>query len=250
MKQALQQKQKFSLALTPLLQKQIKLLSLSGSSLRAELEKIISEFPEEEDKAVKHFKDEILIDKYREFLRGKNFSSNLDTAQVATKDIRDDLLEQLMLLNIKDYQSLIGQYIIDSIETEGRLDPEIDLKDIQKFVKENINLEITNDDIEEVIKLIQDLEPPGCAYRSITESLEAQIRNKNISSALRKSCREAIKKISTQELELKELDPEVQKILKELSFNPGLKIEIDQNFYTRADVLAIKKNNEWFEIYK
>ncbi len=246
MKQALQQKQKFSLALTPLLQKQIKLLSLDGSSLRAELEKIISEFSEEEDKAVKYFKDEILIDKYREFLRGKGSSSNLDIAQVATKDIRDDLLEQLMLLNIKDYQSLIGQYIIDSIETEGRLDPEIDLKDIQKFVKENINLEITNDDIEEVIKLIQDLEPPGCAYRSITESLEAQIRNKNISSALRKSCREAIKKISTQELELKELDPEVQKILKELSFNPGLKIEIDQNFYTRADVLAIKKNNEWF----
>ena len=246
MKQALQQKQKFSLALTPLLQKQIKLLSLDGSSLRAELEKIISEFSEEEDKAVKYFKDEILIDKYREFLRGKGSSSNLDIAQVATKDIRDDLLEQLMLLNIKDYQSLIGQYIIDSIETEGRLDPEIDLKDIQKFVKENINLEITNDDIEEVIKLIQDLEPPGCAYRSITESLEAQIRNKNISSALKESSAEAIKKISTQKLELEELDPEIQTILKELNFNPGLKIETDQDSYTRADVLAIKKNNEWF----
>jgi RNA polymerase sigma-54 factor len=246
MKQSLRQKQKFSLALTPLLQKQIKLLSLSGSSLRAELEKIISEFPEEEDKAFKHFKDEILIDKYREFLRGKNFSSNLDTAQVATKDIRGDLLEQLMLLNIKDYQYLIGEYIIDSIEAEGRLDPEIDFNDIQKFVKENVNLKIRNDDIEEVIKLIQDLEPPGCAYRSITESLEAQIRNKNISSALRESSAEAIKKISTQELELEELDPEIQTILKELNFNPGLKIETDQDSYTRADVLAIKKNNEWF----
>ena len=101
MKQSLRQKQKFSLALTPLLQKQIKLLSLSGSSLRAELEKIISEFPEEEDKAFKHFKDEILIDKYREFLRGKNFSSNLDTAQVATKDIRGDLLERKCLITRK-----------------------------------------------------------------------------------------------------------------------------------------------------
>ena len=66
MKQVL--KQKVSLNLTPLLQKQIKFLALSGVDIRKALLRLIESHPEEEEtKSVSYYKEQELVDKYRGF---------------------------------------------------------------------------------------------------------------------------------------------------------------------------------------
>ena len=177
MKQILKQNQKTSLTLTPALQNQIKILGFNGLDIREEFNRLLEETDEDLDKkTIKHFRDELLIDSYRKFLQGPNeIKKNPDL--VDFKDLRSNLEEQFMLLTLKRSDYLIGEYLIDSIEPEGRLDPEIDYDDIKVLVFESFKEKISNHDIERVLDKIQELEPVGCGYRSITESLTIQIRN-------------------------------------------------------------------------
>ena len=65
MKQSLKQSQKLSLKLTANLGNQIKLLSLSGFQISSKLNELIEEYCDEEDKKISYFKEEYLVDKYR-----------------------------------------------------------------------------------------------------------------------------------------------------------------------------------------
>jgi len=70
MKQGLKQLPKQSLALTPLLQYQIRLLSLPGREIRMSLNELIKEFCEEEkSKEFFLFKDIVLGDQYNYLLQ-------------------------------------------------------------------------------------------------------------------------------------------------------------------------------------
>ena len=78
MKQSLRQKQKLSLNITNSLGKQIKLLSLSGFEISTQLNDLIDDYFEEDDKKVAHFRDEHLIDRYRNVLNvGNDFTQPL-----------------------------------------------------------------------------------------------------------------------------------------------------------------------------
>ena len=246
MKQVLKQNQKNSLKLTPTLQNQIKLLSLNGLDIREEFNRLLDGLDEDQDKKlIKHFRDELLIDSYRKFLQGSS-QINKNTELVNFQDLRSSLSEQFMLLNLKRSDYLIGEYLIDSIEPEGRLDPEIDYADIKLLVFESFKEKISNGDIEKVLNKIQELEPEGCGYRSITESLIIQIKNLDIGQNLISSTIEALNSISQHKTTIDNLDKGIQEIIKRLSFNPGLKIESEDTLYTKPDLVALKKNNDWF----
>ena len=246
MKQILKQNQKTSLTLTPALQNQIKILGFNGLDIREEFNRLLEETDEDLDKkTIKHFRDELLIDSYRKFLQGPNeIKKNPDL--VDFKDLRSNLEEQFMLLTLKRSDYLIGEYLIDSIEPEGRLDPEIDYEDIKVLVFESFKEKISNHDIERVLDKIQELEPVGCGYRSITESLTIQIRNLDIEQKLIISTTEAINNISQHKTTIDKLDKEIQEIIKGLSYHPGLAIESEGAIYTKPDLVAIKKNKDWF----
>ena len=246
MKQVLKQNQKTSLTLTPALQNQIKLLSFNGLDVREEFNRLLDEPDEDLDKrSIKHFRDELLIDSYRKFLQGPDeIKKNPDL--VDFKDLRSNLEEQFMLLTLKRSDYLIGEYLIDSIEPEGRLDPEIDYDDIKVLVFESFKEKISNHDIERVLDKIQELEPVGCGYRSITESLTIQIRNLDIEQKLIISTTEAINNISLHKTTIDKLDKEIQEIIKGLSYHPGLAIESEGAIYTKPDLVAIMKNKDWF----
>tara|TARA_X000001036_G_scaffold25148_1_gene21003 strand:+ start:789 stop:2075 length:1287 start_codon:yes stop_codon:yes gene_type:complete len=246
MKQILKQNQKTSLTLTPALQNQIKILGFNGLDIREEFNRLLEETDEDLDKkTIKHFRDELLIDSYRKFLQGPNeIKKNPDL--VDFKDLRSNLEEQFMLLTLKRSDYLIGEYLIDSIEPEGRLDPEIDYDDIKVLVFESFKEKISNHDIERVLDKIQELEPVGCGYRSITESLTIQIRNLDIEQKLIISTTEAINNISKHKTTIDKLDKEIQEIIKGLSYHPGLAIESEGAIYTKPDLVAIKKNKDWF----
>ena len=246
MKQVLKQNQKISLTLTPTLQNQIKLLSSNGLDIRDEFNRLLGGLDEDQDeKSIKHFRDEILIDSYRKFLQGSSqIKKNIDL--VNFQDLRSSLSEQFILLNLKRSDYLIGEYLIDSIEPEGRLDPEIDYDDIKLLVFESFKEKISNDDIEKVLNKIQELEPEGCGYRSITESLTIQIKNLNIEQNIISSTIEALNNISQKKITIDNISKEIQEIIKGLSFHPGLRIESGDTFFTKPDLLALKKNNDWF----
>jgi RNA polymerase sigma-54 factor len=245
MKQSLNQKQKASLTLTPLLQKQIKLLTLNGQSIREEFNTLLDEYDDDEDTSFKHFRDELLIDQYRNFLRDSS-NTNLRVERIEFQDLRSSLLEQFVLLNLRESDYLIGEYLIDSIEPEGRLDPEIDYDDIKLLIYDSFGKEISDPEIEKVLCKIQELEPEGCGYRTITESLTIQIQNLDLEEETKALAIKAIQNINLQKITLESLDTSIQNIIKGLNFSPGLKLESNDVSFIKPDLIALLKDNEWF----
>ena len=245
MKQSLNQKQKTSLTLTPLLQKQIKLLTLNGQSIREEFNTLLDEYDDDEDTSFKHFRDELLIDQYRNFLRDSS-NTNLRVERIEFQDLRSSLLEQFVLLNLRESDYLIGEYLIDSIEPEGRLDPEIDYDDIKLLIYDSFGKEISDSEIEKVLCKIQELEPEGCGYRTITESLTIQIQNLDLEEETKTLAIKAIQNINLQKITLESLDTSIQNIIKGLNFSPGLKLESNDVSFIKPDLIALLKDNEWF----
>ena len=103
MKQGLKQLPRQSLTLTPYLQNQIKLLSLPGEEVRKKLGELINEFCEEEEgKEFFLFKEILLTDKYQNFLNLRN-RNLVQISEVPQKiDLKNTLLDQLYILNLKD----------------------------------------------------------------------------------------------------------------------------------------------------
>ena len=125
------------------------------------------------------------------------------------------------------------------------MDPEIDYADIKLLVFESFKEKISNDDIERVLSKIQELEPEGCGYRSITESLTIQIKNLDIEQKLILSTIEALNNISQHKTTIDNLSNEIKEVIKNLNYHPGLRIKSEDTFYTKPDLVAIKKNNVW-----
>ena len=172
MKQSLKQKQRLSLNLTLNLKKQIELLSLSGFEIRLGLEDLIDEFCKQtNNKRINYFKDEVLTDRIRNTLNPNVTNDFYQLTIDQDINLSEQLMDQLIISPLKGYETLVGEIIIDSILENGRLDPELEYKDIKKIVKEDFNLNIDDTKIESILNLIQNFDPPGCGYRSIEESV-------------------------------------------------------------------------------
>ena len=105
MKQGLKQLSKHSLALTPLLQSQIRLLSLPGREVRISLNELIGEFCEEEkSKEFFLFKDIVFEDRYNELFHTRSQPLEYQDQIAENKDIKTILLDQLYLQNLREYE--------------------------------------------------------------------------------------------------------------------------------------------------
>ncbi len=246
MKQSLKQKQKLSLSLTVNLQNQIKLLSLSGFEIRSKLEDLILEFcNDKEDKKIAFFQDEILIDKYKNIINSQAGNNLAEIPIDSSINLKEKLIEQLMISNLKDFEMLIGEYLIDSIQENGRLEPEIDFQDITKIVEEDFNLTISTKEIEKVLKEIQHFDPPGCGYRSIFESLKVQINCLDISQEEGIELNHALKLLLEEKVALEDLDQKTRRNIKILNFDPGLNFGSNNESYIRPDLIALYENRNW-----
>ena len=201
MKQSLRQKQKLSVKITASLGNQIKLLSLSGFEISSKLNDLIDDYFDEDDKKIAHFKDEYLIDRYKNVLYQGNDYQNILTEELDS-DIRQKLLQQLELTSLEEAENLIGEYLIDSVESNGRLDPEINYEDIKSIVLEDLHEKVSDRDIDKVLRIIQNFEPPGCAFRNINESLYIQIENLELTLIIKISLEQTLLKQVQQKLEL------------------------------------------------
>ena len=244
MKQSLRQKQKLSLNITNSLGKQIKLLSLSGFEISTQLNDLIDDYFEEDDKKVAHFRDEHLIDRYRNVLNiGNDFTQPLSANN--EEDLQQNLFNQLELTPLNEVQNLIGEFLIDSVESNGRLDPELDYLDIKKIIAEDFNVEISDKDIDSVLRIIQNFDPPGCAFRNINESLLIQIENLEIGTKEKNDLISILKNLIDGTIEIEELTENLKNNLSKLSLNPaGFFGQTTQN-YIRPDVIALNQKNKW-----
>ena len=244
MKQRLQQKQKFSLRVTNSLGNQIKLLSLSGFEISTKLNNLIDEYFDEKDKKVSYFRDEYLTDKYRNFIfQGNDFLTIFP--KETESNLQKDLLEQLDISVSDDIQRLIGEYLIDSVESNGRLDPQIDYEDLKHMIKEDFDVLVTDKRIEETLHMIQNFEPVGCAYRNINESLKIQIENLDITVFEKEVLNKNLQAIKEEKINIEQV-PEKERInLSKLSLNPAAKFGDTFQNYIRPDLLAIYENKNW-----
>ena len=248
MKPGLKQLPKHSLALTPLLQSQIRLLSLPGREVRISLNELIGEFCEEEkSKEFFLFKDIVLGDKYNYLFQKSNQSLGYENLLSKETDIKNILLDQLYLLNIKEHEISIGEYLIDSISNDGRLDIGLDFEDISLFIYESFNIQIGEEDIEKVLLLIQNLEPVGCGYRNITESLMIQIDYLEIEDREKISIKSFLEDFSNGKNNLSNIDPKIESFLKRLNFNPCNQTGSNEVTYIRPDLIAIENDGK-FEV--
>ena len=238
MKQSLRQKQKLSLNVTASLGNQIKLLSLSGFEISTKLNELINDYFDEEDKSVSHFRNEYLIDKYKNILDQGDYLNSL--SEEVESDLQKQLLDQLEVSPLDEMQILVGQFLIDSVEGNGRLDPALDFQDIKRIVFEDFGVTITDEYIEDILVLIQNFEPAGCAYRDINESLSIQVDNLGISPKEREELKENLTSLIQEKISIEQFSETIRNNLKKLSLNPAGKFGVTTQNYVRPDVLAIK----------
>ena len=189
----------------------------------------------------------MLISKYSSFLYSEEFIEKKLFEASNEKTLNEELVEQLNLSNLKEHQILIGQYLIDYIDSEGRLSIEVDYEDIKKLIYEVFSKTISEKEIKYVLGKIQRLEPIGCGYRSIKESLLIQIEEIDLNSKAKNRLKELVEGISNSSLEYENLLDTDRKLLKKLNFLPGVNFSTDRENYIRPD-LIVRKNKGKFSV--
>ena len=126
----------------------------------------ISEYVHESDDEVGDYK-----------LRDDNYGDPEDTKVIPHRveiSFFDTLKSQLLMLNLDDRQKKIAEQIIGSIDDDGYLRREISAISDDLAFRQNINS--TETEIEEIIGLIQQFDPPGVAARNLRECLLLQLK--------------------------------------------------------------------------
>ena len=245
MKQSLKQSQKLSLKLTANLGNQIKLLSLSGFEISSKLNELIEEYCDENDKKISIFKEEFLSDKYRNAIYKKEVEYKLPRTSFEESSLRDNLHDQLELEPLDQIQMLVGEFIIDSVEENGKLDPHFNYDDVRRIIHEDFGTYVSDQDIDKVLRIIQNLEPPGCAYRNIKESLIAQINNLDTNKSIKETLHNYLDKLIENELSIEDLPSNIRDNFSKLTLNPASGFGETSKIYIRPDLLAIQESETW-----
>ncbi|MDO9581309.1 MAG: RNA polymerase factor sigma-54 [Bacteroidales bacterium] len=199
LKQRLQQK--LLQKLSPQQIQMIKLLEVPTLQIEQRIKKELEENPaleegqeeedihseaEEEEQFEETDKDqeELTLDDYIEDdeipdyrLQVKNYSKDEEKRTEIPFSVgfsfHEHLESQLHLRDLTEKQKVLGEYILGNLDEDGYLRRElINIVDDLAFLQ---NVETTESDLEEVLTIIQDLEPAGVGARTLRECLLLQI---------------------------------------------------------------------------
>jgi RNA polymerase sigma-54 factor len=94
---------------------------------------------------------------------------------------QEHLESQLALRSLNEKQKVLGEYILGNIDEDGYLRRElVNIVDDLAFLQ---NIETNESELEEVLNIIQDLEPAGVGARTLRECLLLQIEKRDTSQA-------------------------------------------------------------------
>lgn len=145
-----------------------------------------NEFEEEKRDDADEIEDKINLDDYLRDselagykLQGDGPSPDEDDREipvVSGSTINDLLLTQLSFLPLDKKLKIIGEQLIGSIDNDGYI--RRDLFSIANDLAFSQNLDVEEKDLENVLKMIQQFDPPGIAARTLQECLILQLDRK------------------------------------------------------------------------
>ena len=197
MKQTLQLRLSQHLAMTPRLQQAIRLLQLSTLELHTEVQEALdsnlmlelddddaSSDGAETEFAPVDIPSELPVDTVWEDIydsapvnttpsNGEFNGTDLVAHRAQTESLKDRLNWQMSLMRLSDTDQVIAAAIIDAVNDDGYL--MLTLEDIRQSLDPG-RQEVTLEEIEAVLRQIQNLDPPGVAARGLDECLAVQLR--------------------------------------------------------------------------
>jgi len=239
-----------SIKLTPLLQQSIKFLSASQSELNDLIEEYIS--------------DNIFLSTKNNELLSKKKSSQYNSledeyydifnTEVKNQTLKEYLIENISIFSFSTEDQLVLSYLIDSIDENGYLVSSIDEIACSLTLEEKPNI----DEIEKLLKLIQNSTHPGIGARDLAECLQIQLKLiepqdeicllamllvKNYLNLLaNKNYDELMKNLKCNNLDLEKAIT----LIKKLNPKPGLIYQkINKTSFINADVFIKKINGDW-----
>ena len=281
-----------SLSLTPQLQQAIRLLQLSSLELEQEIQIQLDSNPLLE-KAEEQNAEVESLETIREELQEKELTETLNSNQLpddlpvdtdwdevythqstamerpefeerednrqGAVSLKAHMLEQINLLNFSAVDRLIAHCLVDALDEKGLLDAEITeiTASVQHLLDQMDNeIEVEDDEILAVLKLIQRLDPVGVGARNLAESLSVQLTMLPNGTKFRE---EAVLLMKHYELLIaNDLNKLIRQtglsadalkqavdLLKTLKPYPGAEFEDKDADYQIPDVVVSKKNDHW-----
>ncbi|MFV0265812.1 MAG: RNA polymerase factor sigma-54 [Draconibacterium sp.] len=203
MEQRLTLQQKLLQKLSPQQIQVIKLLEIPTMQLEQRIKKELEENPvlelESDNQSVDEGPDlqdqddnrdvdneEFTIDDYYEDdeiptykLNTNNYSKDdkyIDVPFSVGTSFHESLTEQLTLSDLSERQQQLAEYIIGNIDDDGYL--RRDLMSISDDLAFNMNLDVPEEELEEILTVIHDFDPPGVGARDLCECLLLQLDRK------------------------------------------------------------------------
>ncbi len=99
---------------------------------------------------------------------------------------RETPLDQLHSAGLEEKYVIIGEEIIGSLADDGYLRDS--LEDILEDIKKQYQLDVTLEDVESVLKIIQKFDPIGLGSRNLQECLSVQLEELDIDSDVKNLC--------------------------------------------------------------
>lgn len=96
----------------------------------------------------------------------------------SSKTLLESLIEQLGYLPLTERSMIIGKQIIGSIDEDGYMKRELEA--IANDLAFSQNLNVSEKEVEKMLKVIQQFDPPGIAARNLQECLELQLKRKDL----------------------------------------------------------------------
>lgn len=178
---------------------------------------------------------------------------DFDSRNGTTDDLQDHLLWQLNLTPMSDNDHLIAVNILEGVDHDGYL--KVELQDILESL--DPELEIEMDEVEAVLRRLQQFEPAGVCARNLQECLSMQLRqlpedtewlplakkliDEYIDLLGSKDYAALMRKLKVKEEELKTVIRGIQ----ELNPRPGSQINPLPSEYVVPDVMVRKLKDAW-----
>jgi len=182
---------------------------------------------------------------------GEDF--DMDSRNGTTDDLQDHLLWQLNLTPMSANDHLIAINILEGVDSDGYL--KVTLEDILESLDPALDIEM--DEIQAVLRRVQQFEPSGVCTRDLQECLSVQLSHldedtpwlelakKLIGNHLEllgsKDYASLMRKLKVKEEELKLVIRGIQ----ELNPRPGSQIAPQASEYVIPDVMVRKIKDEW-----
>jgi RNA polymerase sigma-54 factor len=119
------------------------------------------------------FRDDDIPD-YKTYANNQSADNELYTRpMVETVSFRDELKQQVHFLQLNERQQLVADFILDSLDEDGFLRRGTDV--IADDISFANSMFIDSEEVEHMLKIIQQLDPPGIAASDLRECLLIQL---------------------------------------------------------------------------